>query len=475
MLATFIRSRNGCGFKLICCNFKANCSKVTNALPRYFCTATFNETASTKDLEAIESKSTVVAALKSTLKKPLVCTYPMARTALLIYKEKHGHLLVQQSFTVPTQTDLWPSELWGLKLGSLVSRIRRGIAHNKHRTDLESIGFDYSSQSTAHSYALVKSVLLLYKEKNGHMLVPRLYIIPSNTDEWPVDIWGMRLGAVVKNIRTGHGYKDHREDFIKIGFDYTSQSSAHGFVVVKSALDIYKEKYGDMLVPFSFAVPYCESWPKELWGLKLGTVVNSIRGGTRYKDHREELTISGFDYSSQSATQRFDSVRAALLRYKEKHGNMLVHRSFIIPDKSKEWPEETWGIRLGKIVSRIRSGQSRKDQRDELMMLGFDYQPQVTVHGYPVVRAALLIYKSTVGNVNMPQAYVVPSHTVDWPEDMWGMRLGVVLKSIRNGRAYKDHYEELSIMGVKYNKKAVYDSVIPAVMQFKDMHGDDTT
>ena len=62
-------------------------------------------------------------------------------------------------------------------------------------------------------------------------------------------------------------------------------------------------------------------------------------------------------------------VQPALLRYKEMHGHMLMPRSFIIPRDDELWPEETWGMKLGKSVSRIRSGDNYKQKQEELILI----------------------------------------------------------------------------------------------------------
>ena len=42
---------------------------------------------------------------------------------LFTYKEIYGNLLVKQRYVVPWSID-WPEDMWGLKLGTLVSKIR---------------------------------------------------------------------------------------------------------------------------------------------------------------------------------------------------------------------------------------------------------------------------------------------------------------------------------------------------------------
>lgn len=54
--------------------------------------------------------------------------------------------------------------------------------------------------------------LQAYLKIHGNMLVPRKYVVPESSSEWPRAAWGVRLGNVVHNLRRGI-YKciDHRD------------------------------------------------------------------------------------------------------------------------------------------------------------------------------------------------------------------------------------------------------------------------
>lgn len=54
--------------------------------------------------------------------------------------------------------------------------------------------------------------LQAYLRIHGDMLVPRKYVVPESSSEWPRAAWGVRLGNVVHNLRRGI-YKciDHRD------------------------------------------------------------------------------------------------------------------------------------------------------------------------------------------------------------------------------------------------------------------------
>merc|ERR1712146_443898 len=43
--------------------------------------------------------------------------------------------------------------------------------------------------------------LQAYLKIHGNMLVPRKYVVPESSAEWPRAAWGVRLGNVVHNLR----------------------------------------------------------------------------------------------------------------------------------------------------------------------------------------------------------------------------------------------------------------------------------
>jgi hypothetical protein len=56
------------------------------------------------------------------------------------------------------------------------------------------------------------------------------------------------------------------------------------FPLVKRALERYKEIYGHMVVMGTFIIPPDETWPEEMWGIKLGSIALRIRNGIQCKD-----------------------------------------------------------------------------------------------------------------------------------------------------------------------------------------------
>jgi hypothetical protein len=71
--------------------------------------------------------------------------YEFHKRVLLWYQRLHGDMRVPYDF-VMQWVDEWPEEMWDVKLGGLVGRIRGGRTWNNNKEDLASIAFRYDKQ-----------------------------------------------------------------------------------------------------------------------------------------------------------------------------------------------------------------------------------------------------------------------------------------------------------------------------------------
>jgi hypothetical protein len=318
------------------------------------------------------------------------------------------------------------------------------------------------------NYNLVKTALMKYKEIYGNMLVTGSFIVPKNSTDFPEEFWEMKLGGHVNTIRNNNAYAEHKDELIALGFDYGSQKFT--YYSVKLGLLKFKEIYGNMLVTQSFIIPTNSSnFPEECWEMRLGVTVQSIRNSNAYAEHKDELMALGFDYRSQHST--YDSVKLALLKYKEIYGNMLVTQSFIIPTNSSDFPEECWEMKLGINVNSIRSQNAYAEHKDDLIALGFDYGSQIPT--YDFVKLALLKYKEIYGNMLVTGTFIIPTNSSDFPEEFWEMRLGGTVSHIRSQNGYAEHKDELIALGFDFEyQNFIFDEVMTALLRFKQIHGD---
>lgn len=248
---------------------------------------------------------------------------------------------------------------------------------------------------------------------------------------------------------------------------------------IVSSFKMYKAAYGDLKVPSRFVVPSMPPWPSDGWGLKLGTKVAAIRSTGKYlegkeaEERRQLLDDMGFLWRLRSASPdkqmdgvKFEQIYDALSTYKEKFGNVNVPASFVVPvtgDEIADWPEHTRGLPLGGKISTVRSKaylKNKPEQREKLLALGLELDGKVAANSarYKLVYDALVRYKEIFGDLYVPQPFVVPQKTEDWPEDMWGLRLGARVNAIRSQGTFVNtepsRKEELTALGFVWEQPA---------------------
>jgi hypothetical protein len=207
-----------------------------------------------------------------------------------------------------------------------------------------------------------------------------------------------------------------------------------------------------MLVPSRFVVPDDDiRWPEEMRGMKLGKVVTNIRCGKCYVDKRTDLVSVGFDFNRQEIGYGYEANKAALLKYKDKYGDMLVPCKFVVPNDDITWPKVIWGMKLGFAVDHIRRGNTYADNREDLKSIGFNFNLQKPSYGYELVRVALVNYKTLYGDMLVPFRFVVLAGDVEWPEEIWGMKLGFTVNSIRRGKSHGKNRADLVIIGFDHS------------------------
>jgi hypothetical protein len=61
------------------------------------------------------------------------------------------------------------------------------------------------------------------------------------------------------------------------------------FPLLRKTLERFKEIYGHLVIAEPFIVPCNDSWPDEMWGIKLGKLAVRIRSRGGYKEHHVEM------------------------------------------------------------------------------------------------------------------------------------------------------------------------------------------
>jgi hypothetical protein len=252
---------------------------------------------------------------------------------------------------------------------------KRGTLSQDDVAQLEALRFVWDVPEWR--WQCVLQSLLAYQGVHGDLEVLRPFVVPSEAP-WPEEVWGVKLGHGVDGIRGKENYVKHhperRAELDALGFVWDDLERR--WEEVRAALLAYQEVHGDLEVPYAFVVPSEAPWPEEAWGMKLGHRVSQIRDQEHYVKHhperRAELDALGFVWDDLE--RRWEEVLAALQAYQEVHGDLEVTRAFVVPSEAP-WPEEAWGIQLGKRVCNIRHREDfvkdHPERRAELDALGF--------------------------------------------------------------------------------------------------------
>jgi hypothetical protein len=226
---------------------------------------------------------------------------------------------------------------------------------------------------------------------------------------------------------------------------------AHDWTTYLMALKVYREIHANMLVPQSFAVPTDDRrWPEEMRGLKLGNLAHNLRQrkeglSQNQLDALEEL---GFEWGI-SVDENWRKTLTALKAYKVIHGHVRVPRCYIVPQDDIRWPEQTRGIKLGKLAHNLRQRKEglSQNQLHALDELGFVWGESRDEKRNKNL-LALKTYKEIHTNLRVPHRFVVPIDDHRWPTNLHGMKLGIVVLNLRQrkrslSQSYLDALEAL--------------------------------
>jgi hypothetical protein len=152
--------------------------------------------------------------------------------------------------------------------------------------------------------------LITYSEFYGHLEFNANFVTPIN---WPKQLQNVKLGSFMATWKHCHPHINKKKllKLVGLGKEYVIPLRK---AICRNTLMYYLKEYGDMNVPQSFVTPFDGSWPEELNGLKLGTVVKSIRQGA-YPELKEKLMAHGFVDKSWKDPRVFFRLSLCILIY----------------------------------------------------------------------------------------------------------------------------------------------------------------
>ncbi|GMF59692.1 unnamed protein product [Phytophthora fragariaefolia] len=402
--------------------------------------------------------------------------------ALRVFRQEFGHCNVYRAFTVPSQFP-WPEPAWGLRLGDIVATIRGGgFDGNLDKRDLEKLGFVWSV-SEAEWNDRIMPAFETFHRLNGHCRVHKFFVVPSD-ENWPTQSWGMKLGSIVNTVRSQGSYSTQvsrdRARLEEMGFVFNVLESDWSERIMP-AFENFHRLNGHCRVPLAFVVPSDENWPTQSWGLKLGSIVSTVRSkgsySTQVSRDRARLEEMGFVFNVLKPDWS-EQIMPAFKAFHQLNGHCRVPIAFVVPS-NENWPTQTWGLKLGSIVNRVRSQGSYSTQvsrdRARLEELGFVWNIIESKWSERVL-PALQTFCKVYGHCRVHQSFIVPTDA-DWPENLHGLKLGLIVRKIRNPGIYFDQVvRSLDLLVViEFNTKIPArkwgERVEPMLVTFEELHG----
>ncbi|GMF37759.1 unnamed protein product [Phytophthora fragariaefolia] len=359
--------------------------------------------------------------------------------ALRTYKELNGHLLVPRPFTVPDD-ERWPSDLWGYRLGSVVSYLRNVLEKKVPlpagmEEELKHLDFVRNVSKYKWDNIVLPGLRRFYQE-HGHTDIPQQFVVPDGDESWPRLAWGYRLGSIVIAIRHEIVYlaqvATSKDDLDRMDFCYDMTLADRDWEEkVLPSIQVYHKEFGHCIIPIAFAVPSRPPWPEKAWGISLGTIAKSIRARKTYAENaardKDVLDAVGFVWNHHD-TMWNEVIIPALETFVNVYKNDKVPQSFVVPSESP-WPKIAWGRKLGVVISDIRNkgiyfAHFGRDI-DKLLALGLHLK--LSARAWEKRVAPLLKTYAELHDVaEISDDFVVPSEA-PWEESMWGVRLGLIV------------------------------------------------
>ncbi len=283
------------------------------------------------------------------------------------YKQRFGNLLIKPDFQIPSNEEIRiPKEFYkSNNLGNYVDIIRqqmRGKSRIKtlfHQEDIDEllemglIPNMAAVKEPTRQQRIVQGVTE-YKQKNGHCDISSTFQIDENDTAWSEEARGLNLGKTIGRMRGSRKHhKPIHNQLTELGVEL---SPLRSFEKVYDALVAYKNVHSNLDIPQKFIVPKGDqSFPKHTWGLKLGSALQGIRTNETWQQHKETLVALGVDFTViKHRSVGFEVIYSALDHYLKVNGDVLVPRDFIVPINTSDYPESTWGMKLGHNLHNIR-------------------------------------------------------------------------------------------------------------------------
>ena len=172
-----------------------------------------------------------------------------------------------------------------------------------------------------------------------------------------------------------------------------------------------------------------------------------------------------------------ERIYPALQVVKKLRGNFALPLNFQVPTESP-WPSLSFGIPLGKIVSKLKNRQKKWNSKSlSLEDLGFEFHNLIESRWKCIIKPSLLKYKEIYGNFDVPSTFAIPESEL-WPEYSYYLKLGEICSRINKHQSWVSKHEELQKIGYivpthpkRVKKKDTWDKkIFPALVTYRKLY-----
>ena len=238
---------------------------------------------------------------------------------------------------------------------------------------------------------------------------------------------------------------------------YSSATGSEKYVLasrIASFFTILKNQDPDVVaIPPNFIVPKTNVWPAELHGLDIYTEAVKLRKLSKLVPNCHDLKtvniLNTLNFAWSRKQEQGKLLVLAMKYYKQLNGHLSVPPDFIIGENDTAYPMQVRGMKLGYKVKKVRRG-SYPEFYEEISALGFIYDD--AKERVRLVLIALSSYKAKYGNLFIPRAYVIREGDSNYPLEVQGMQLGIIVSNVRKG-CFKQFYEEFARIGFIFDMR----------------------
>ena len=262
------------------------------------------------------------------------------------------------------------------------------------------------------------------------------------------------------------------QTLIDIDLNLTCKSK---FPVAKfvTAVKQYKHIYGDPYIHKAYIINDLDQWNSDLVGYDLGKQSQSFRILWKNERFRSLLRRTGADtellnlgFKTSYIEQQQAVVLQSLIIYQQLFSTLHLPRSYRIPNETtitiknitqlNPFPKASYNLLLGKIASNIRSNGFYLNIHENLKQIHFPFEKLKQKWKIEKIILACEIYFSIYGTIKIPKSLIIESSDERFPDDIRGMKLGIILYHIRNKNSFPQYYMFFENLGLDFNIRRPY-------------------